>query len=233
MTPTQPTGGYDEPTLVEDLMLLLFLPRSGTIAGENTLFYVLAGAVLTDLALEGLVKVGEETDIGRGRLQTVGARPPSDSLLRSVWEYVDEKPRRVQTVLAAMGPPLRQPVLDRLVRRGDIDRTDRKVLLFKTHALSEGQTGRRDRLLQDVRQALVEGQAPVARVAALAGLLSGSGWLHQLHPEIPWNSAVISRGKEFERGAWGAGAAAEAVTRTVTATVVSSVVVASAVVPRG
>lgn len=232
MTPTSHPSGHDEPTLAEDLMLLLFLPRSGTIAGENTLFYVLSGAVLADLALGGFVKVGEESDAGQGRLQTVGAMPPSNALLRSAWEYVDEKPRRVQTVLAAIGPPLRAPVLDLLVQRGDIDRTERKVLFFRTHALSEGHTGRRARLLADVRQALVEDGEPTARVAALAALLSGSGWLHQLQPEIPWTSAVISRGKEFEQGSWGAGAAAEAVTRTVTATVVNSIVVAIAVAPR-
>lgn len=232
MTPTSHPSGHNEPTLAEDLMLLLFLPRSGTIAGENTLFYVLAGAVLADLALDGLVKVGEEPETGRGPLQTVGARPPSDALLRSAWEYMDEKPRRVQTVLAAIGPPLRAPVLDRLVERGEIDRTERRVLLFRTHALSEGVTGRRARLLEDVRQALVDGVEPTARVAALAALLSGSGWLHKLQPEIPWSSAVISRGKEFEQGSWGAGGAAEAVTRAVTATVVNSIVVALAMTPR-
>ena len=136
-------------------------------------------------------------------------------MLGSAGEYLDEKPRRVQTVLTAMGPPLRAPVLDRPVERGHIDRTDRKVLLLRIHALSEGHNGRRARLLADVRQALVEGVEPTARVAALAALLSGSGWLHQLQPEVPWNSTVIRRAKEFEQGSSGAGAAAEAVASTV------------------
>jgi hypothetical protein len=43
---------------------------------------------------------------------------------------------------------------------------------------------------------------------------------------------VITRAKELEQGNWGAGAAAEAVTRTVTATVVNSVIVATTVLPR-
>lgn len=48
---------HHEESLAEDLLLLLFQPNSGdrggtgTIAGENTLFYVLGGAVLADLAL--------------------------------------------------------------------------------------------------------------------------------------------------------------------------------------
>jgi hypothetical protein len=223
---------HDPPTLAEDLLLLLFQPRSGTIAGENTLFYVLAGAVLADLALRGEVRVGQPSGWSRGRLETVGDRPPEDDLLRSAWEYVDEKPRGVQTVLAAVGPPLRGPLLERLVDRGDIGRTERKVLFFRTHPLSEGRTGRRAALLGDLRATLVDGAEPTARVAALAALLSGSGSLHQLQPEIPWTSEVIARAQELESGSWGAGAAAEAVARTMAAAVVNSVIVATITVPR-
>ncbi|WP_433261777.1 GOLPH3/VPS74 family protein [Micromonospora vinacea] len=218
----------DAPTLVEDLLLLLFQPRSGTIAGENTLFYVLGGAVLADLALGDHLTTGD-----RQRLRSVPGRPPSDGLLRPAWDYLAEKPRGVQTALAAIGPALRKPVLERLIARGDIDQEPRKVLgLFRTTALREGRTERRARLLADVRQVLVEGVQPQARVAALAALLSASGTLPQFHREIPWTSSVIDRAKELERGDWGADAAAAAVTRTVTATVVNSAVVAIAVLPR-
>lgn len=43
---------------------------------------------------------------------------------------------------------------------------------------------------------------------------------------------MITRAKEFERGNWGAGAAAEAVARTVTATIVGNVIVAVTVLPQ-
>ncbi|GLZ60819.1 GPP34 family phosphoprotein [Micromonospora sp. NBRC 107095] len=216
------------PTLVEDLLLLLFQPRSGTIAGENTLFYVLGGAVLADLAL------GEHlTTTDRGRVSGVPGHPPSDSLLRPAYDYLAEKPRGVQTALAAIGPVLREPVLHRLVARGDIDQVPRKVLgLFRTTALRDGRTERRARLLAEVRQVLVDGAQPQARVAALTALLSASGTLPQFHREIPWTSPVISRAKELEQGDWGADAAAAAVTRTVTATVVNSAIVAISVLPR-
>ncbi|MFD6566503.1 GPP34 family phosphoprotein [Micromonospora profundi] len=219
----------DTPTLVEDLLLLLFQPRSGTIAGENTLFYVLGGAVLADLALGDHLT----TEAPR-RVQSVAGHPPSDVLLRPAWDYLAEKPRGVQTALAAIGPALRAPVLQRLIARGDIDQEPRKVLgLFRTTALREGRTERRARLLADVRQVLVDGAEPQARVAALAALLSASGTLPQFHSEIPWTSSVISRAKELERGDWGADAAAAAVTRTVTATVVNSTIVAITALPRG
>ncbi|MFI5835403.1 GPP34 family phosphoprotein [Micromonospora sp. NPDC051300] len=218
----------DAPTLVEDLLLLLFQPASGTIAGENTLFYVLGGAVLADLAL------GEHlTTTDRGRVSGVAGHPPPDDLLRPAWTYLAEKPRGVQTALAAIGPALREPVLARLVARGDIDEEPLKVLgLFRTTALREGRTERRARLLADVRRVLVDGAEPHARVAALAALLSASGTLPQFDREIPWTSATVTRAKELERGDWGADAAAAAVSRTVTASVVNSVVVAVTVLPR-
>lgn len=166
-------------TLAEDLLLLLFQPDSGTIAGEVTLYYVLAGGVLAELGLADRVRVDG------GKVAVVSENPPADELLRATWDYVLEKPRGVQTVLAA------------------------------------------------VRAALVDGVDPDPRIAALAALVSASGTLPQFHRDIPWTSPVIARAKEFERGEWGAGAAAEAVTRTMTAIIVNSVVVAMAVAPKG
>ncbi len=220
----------EEPTLAEDLLLLLFQPKSGTIAGEGTLYYALGGAVLADLALHEHVTLAESSG---SKLETTSDRFPADPSLRSAWDYIDEKPRRVQTVLASIGPALRGPLLERLIERGDIERFERKTLgLFTTKALREGQNGRRAELLASVREALVDGVEPTARVAALAALISGSGTLPQFHREIPWNSAVIARAKEFEQGNWGAGAAAEAVTRTITATIVSNAVIAATVLPQ-
>jgi hypothetical protein len=219
----------EEPTLAEDLLLLLFQPGSGTIAGENTLFYALGGAVLADLALHGHVTIPQAPG---GKLETTSEPSPTEASLRSAWDYIDEKPRRVQTVLAAIGPALRGPLLERLVERGDLERVRRKTLLvFTTNALSEGTNGRRAELLAAVREALVDGVEPTARVAALTALISGSRTLPQFHPEIPWNSEVIARANEFEHGNWGAGAAAEAVTRTITATIVSNAVIAATTLP--
>ena len=55
--------------------------------------------------------------------------------------------------------------------------------------------------------------------------------LPTLHREIPWTTPVITRAKHFERGAWGAEAAAAAVTRTMTAVIANAILVA-AVLPR-
>ncbi|GEK80195.1 GOLPH3/VPS74 family protein [Agrococcus baldri] len=228
---------HTEPTLAEDL-LLLFQPGAGVsgtgaIAGEGTLFYALAGALVTELALDARVQPQGGGD-RFAKVEAVVGHRPADALLRRAWDYVAEKPRGVQTVLAAIGPTLREPVLERVVARGDIRRGTRRALgLFETTVL-EGDGGeRRARLIAEVRAVLVDGVEPSPRVAALAALLSGSGTLPQFDQEIPWGSAVVTRAKQLEQGDWGAGAAAEAVARTVAATVVNSVIVAMAVSPRG
>ncbi|PRZ08200.1 Golgi phosphoprotein 3 GPP34 [Isoptericola sp. CG 20/1183] len=221
------------PTLAEDLLLLLFQPRSGTIAGENTLYYVLAGGVLADLALGEHVRTTRSPG-GNVRVGAVEDRAPSDPVLRSAWDYVAGKPRGVQTVLAAIGPGLRAPLLENVVARGDIRQESRTVLgLFRSTALVDGGTPRRAELVESVRAVLVDGAEPTPRVAALGGLLAGSGTLPQLHREIPWTTPVIKRAHELERGTWGAQAAGAAVARTVTATIVNSTTYALTLVPRG
>lgn len=224
------TATTDGPLLVEDLMLLLFDPRSGTIAGEGTLFYTLAGALLADLALQGQVEVDDGPSLIGPKARAVGHVPPADELLRDVWERVRDKPRNVQGLLAGVGPYLREPVLERLVRAGHIGRERGKVLgLFGTTRLVDTGSGRRAELLAEVRPVLVGGADPSSRTAVLAALLSASDSLPALHRDVPWSGAVYTRGKELERGDWGAAAVGEAVTRTAVAVAAASVSTAIAI----
>lgn len=216
----------DGPLLVEDVLLLLFQPDSGTIAGENILFYVLGGALLGDLALAGRVEVRQHGMLST-RVHAVGDTSSTDEILASALSYVSEKPRNVQTILAALGPALREPVLERLIERGDVDRERGKALgFFPTEKLTLG-SARRAQLVTAVRAALVDGETPLPRVAASIALLSASGTLPQFHREIPWSGDVYNRGKELERGDWGAAAASDAVTRTMAAIIANSVIAAT------
>jgi len=217
--------------LAEDVILALFDPASGTVAGENTLFYVLGGAVLADLASQGKA-VSEDAGI-RGVLVRAAGDAPDDSLLRPAWDYIAEKPRGVQGVLAAAGPTLRTPLLDRLVERGDLTRTDRRALgIFPTTVLGEGTTGRRSGIIAEMRAVLVDGDQPSERIAGIIALVSASGGLPTLYREIPWTGATATRAKEIERGDWAAGAAAAAVTRTMLAVVTNALVVGAVVTVR-
>lgn len=225
-----------EPTIAEDLLLLLFQPDAGlgpgrgAIAGEGTLFYVLAGAVVAELALGGHVRA---TANGAHAVEVVEDRPPTDALLRAAWNYVAVRPRGVQSVLASVGPTLRAPVLARVVERGDIAQREHRILgLFESSVLEDADSDRRARLMADVRAVLIDGAQPPPRIAALVGLLSASGTLPQFDPEIPWTSTVIGRARRLEQGDWGAGAAGEAVQRTVMAIFSATVATALSGLPR-
>jgi hypothetical protein len=76
---------------------------------------------------------------------------------------------------------------------------------------------------------LADGVTPAPRIAGIAALLSASGSLPTFHRDIPWSSPVIKRAKDLERGDWGAGAAGEAVARTVTATITGSMIAAGVI----
>lgn len=216
------------PNLAEDLLLVLFQPDSGTIVGEATLYYVLAGAVLADLALNERVTT-RTTPTGFVIVEAVEEQAPADEILRSAWNYAADRPGRVQTMLAAIGPKLRQPLLERLIARGDIREENGKVLgLLKTTTLKDGESRRRSGLMEVVRSVLVDGVEPTPRVAALAALMWGSGSLHQFDPEIPWNSAVISRAQELGRGNWSIEGATQAVA---TATGAMIAIIAATMLP--
>lgn len=201
--------------LPEDLVLVLFDPRSGTIAGEGTLYSSLAGAVLADLALAGLIEVDERPGLTGNAVRALGTEAPTDPLLRPTWEHLAEKPRGTQTVLAGQGPLLRGPVLDRLVERGHLRREDGHFLgLFPRTTLELGDTGRREELVESLRSVLLDGADPDPRTAALTALVSASGNLPSLHREIPWSGTVQQRGAALASGDWGASAADAAVQRT-------------------
>lgn len=219
----------EEPLIVEDTLLLLFQPDSGTIAGENILFYVLGGAVLADLALAGRVEAEEQGLFTRVRAAGDGDAP--DPLLAPALTSLSKKPQDVQAILAGIGPQLRGPVLDRVVARGDLHRAEGKVLgLFPTTKLTLASERRSD-LIRRVRAALIDGDAPDPRTAASIALLSASGTLPQFHAEIPWGSDVYTRAKQLEDGDWGAAAASSAVVRTMNA-VIMNTVIAATVLPR-
>lgn len=211
----EPLGGpaarqSEEPLLVEDLLLLLFQPDSGAIAGETTLFYVLGGAVVAELALRDLT---EATGPAAHRVAARG-EAPEDPVLRAAWDYLRTRPQDPQSAIAAIGPPLRGQIMDRLVGSGHLRRHTKKRLGFIPSTSFELGTARRDELLARVRATLVDAAEPDGRTAALAALLSASANLHQFDPEIPWTSAVIHRAKELETGNWGAAAADTSVTMT-------------------
>lgn|SRR5690606_18955353 len=192
------------PTLAEDLLLVLFQPESGVIAGENVLCDVLAGAVLAELAFNENVRI---TPAGAGvaRVEAVAERAPSDGILRLAWDAAGN-PGMLPAMLAAIGTAIRQPLLERLVARGDIREENGKVLgVLRKTTLKDGGSGRRSSLIADIRKVLVDGADAAPRIGALTALVWGIGTLRQYDPEIPWTPAVIARAQALARGEWADG----------------------------
>ncbi|MEV4344491.1 GPP34 family phosphoprotein [Actinoplanes sp. NPDC049596] len=225
------------PTLAEDLLLLLFQPSSGpggagVVAGEETLPYALAGAMLAELSIGGHVRTLPGWS-GSTRVEAVAERPPADDLPRSTWDYLASMPRDVQATLAVIGPALRRPLLERLIERNDVHRrTGVATEVPPREMLTDGESGRRRSLLRGVRDVLVGEAKPEPRLAALTALLSASGTLPHFHPEIPLNPATTARAKRLKHDIWAADAAADALARSFAATVVDNVILAAAVLPR-
>ncbi|MFD9700178.1 GPP34 family phosphoprotein [Lentzea sp. NPDC059081] len=211
--------------IAEDLALLLMDDESGTPAAAGTLHYTMGGAVLVELALDGLVDVRDR------KVVLTGDRAPEDPLLRAGWDKVAEKPRSVDTTLLKIGADVWKQVVERLVEHGMVRREEKRVLgLFRTTSLPAADTRREDEVRQRIRAVLVDGADPDPRTAALTALLSASGALPALRPKLAWSGEVARRAKELERGNWGAEAVSTAVMRTAAAIAASSTAAVLAVV---
>ncbi|GAB2626808.1 hypothetical protein Aab01nite_79710 [Paractinoplanes abujensis] len=217
------------PILAEDVLLLVtrFVPAAD-VAGEHALFPVLAAAVLADLGLGSHVRMLPGRG-GSARVEAVAEREPADEVLHVAWKSLLARPRGVQAALAVIGPTLRSPLLDRLVRRGDLRRTAPEGA--GPAAVENEESGRRAGLVAVVRDVLAGKADAPRRDVALAAVLSASGLLRRFDPEISWTSTVIVRAGELEREVPEAGAAAEAVGRAVATALVENVIVAAAALP--
>jgi hypothetical protein len=211
--------------IVEDLLLLLMDDETGTPANAGTLYYTLGGAVLVELALLGRVEIED------GKVLAIGDEPLADPLLQEGWDKVARKPRGAQTLIIEIGNGLWKPLVARLIERGLVREEKKKVLgLFRMTQLPASPDSTHEQELRArIRSVLVDGAEPDTRTAAVIALLSGSGALPMLRPQLAWSSAVYTRAKALENGNWGASAVNDAVTRTAAALAVSSAAVAVSV----
>jgi len=213
--------------IVDDLMLLLLDDDGASIQAAGTLYYTLGGAVLTELALLGRIRVDETGILNGPRVFPDGEGPLPDPLLQSAYDTIAAKPQRVQPLLVAIGADLGTEVIDRLAARGLVRREDRKVLgIFRTTRWPSADEEHEARLRAQVRAVLEDGAEPDPRTAAVIGLLSASGALPSLRPPLPWTSVTVTRAQELERGHWGPDAVATAVQRTAAAIASASAAVA-------
>ena len=92
-----------------------------------------------------------------------------------------------------------------------------------------GRTGRRAQVLEPLQAVLLNGVEPRPRDAILSALLSASGNLYLMRDDIPWSGDVQRRGRELEKGDWGAREVSRAVAAAAAAVSVAAVASTAAI----
>jgi len=202
--------------IVEDVLLLLLDDKTGAAAGEVTKHLTLAGALLVELALLGRIQPEGNGAWQEGtKVVTTGEGPLPDPLLQATYDAIAARPQDIYTLLATIGYPLLEPVIERLVQRGLLRRERKRFLgLFPTTSLPATNTGHESALRKQMSVVLEDGVDPDARLAALIAVVSASGTLVLLHPLPKWSGQVATRAKEIEQGNWVAAALTIAVAGT-------------------
>jgi hypothetical protein len=113
--------------IAEDLLLLLLDDRSGKPQTAH-LEIALGGAVLVDLALEGLVEVaGHGSLLSSAKLRRTPGSTSGDRILAGALGAVAEN-QAAQRLVVKVGKGLVDPLAERQRRRGVLDRREEKVL---------------------------------------------------------------------------------------------------------
>jgi hypothetical protein len=171
--------------IAEDLLLLLLDDRSGKPQTAH-LEIALGGAVLVDLALEGLVEVATHRSLwGSAKVRRVSAAMPGDRILAGALGTLSEN-RPAQKLVVKVGKGLVEPLSERQCQRGVLDRREEKVLGLVTRTRWPSRDpSRKESIRRGLVVVLVHGGHPDARSAALIGLLLAVNRLHRTvsHPD--------------------------------------------------
>jgi hypothetical protein len=219
--------------IAEDLLLLLLDDESGRPQTQQ-LQIALGGAVLVELAVEGMVEVAEKQSVWRSaKVWPVEGARPGDPVLTAAWETVKEKERSAQGLVERLGKGLDVALCNRLAERGILERRDDKVLgLFPRTRWPARDSSHEDAVRDALTSVLVEGNEPDPRTGALVALLHAVDRAHQTVPHDGLSDRDVKRrAKEVADGQWAARAVKDAITAATAATMAAmTAVTAGAVV---
>lgn len=220
--------------IAEDLLLLLTDDQDGKFAVDGTaLNLALAGACVVELAMRQRVDVaGPAESVRKGRLVVRDETRVGDSLLDNVLDTcADREGAKPQDVLGKIGKHVREALLYRLVERGILRREEGRVLgIFPITRWPAVDSEHEHEVLERLEAALVHGEEPDRRTAALAALMSAVDAAHKVVP-APDRKAVKKRAKEIRESEWAAdavGKAVEAVQAAIVASIAAAAVAAGA-----
>lgn len=215
--------------LAEDLLLLLLDDETGKpVVDGAKLPRVLAGAVLLELALDGVVEpAGEGEEVRRGRLVLRHESAPDDEILaRAVARLRESKPMKPERAIEKLDKNLREAVLERIVAKGWVREAKAKLLgIFPTTVWPAVDDTHERQLRADLRDAVIDGADPSPRTSALVSLLAAVDATPKVFSDGD-RRAVNKRAKEIAEGEW-AGAAVRKAVEAVNAAVMVAVIVPS------
>lgn len=215
--------------IAEDLLLLLLDDDSGKLT-STYLDIAIGGALLVELTLAGTVAVTEGHGLwSRDKVVATDAATPSDPLLADSLDMVRLRDRSAQDLVGRLGKKRRDPLLERLERRGVLRLEEDKVLgLFPRKRWPAIDSSHETDLRRHIGDALVRGLQPDERTAALIALLSALGVVSKVVDREGLSaSEVKKRAKAVAQGDWAAKAVKDAVAAA-QAAVTASVVAATA-----
>jgi hypothetical protein len=189
--------------IAEDLLLLLLDDQTGR-PQTGHLELALGGAVLVDLALEGLVEVASHGSLVRSaKLRRAPGATAEDRVLAGALGTVVDN-QAAQRLVVQVGKGLVDPLAERQLHRGVLDRREEKVLGLVTRTRWPSRDpSRKESLRRGLVVVLVQRGHPDARTAALIGLLLAVHRLHRTvsHPDASARQ-LRQRAKEVARESW-------------------------------
>lgn len=202
--------GGREFLLAEDLALLLLDDVSGWLRGQYA-DYVLAGAVATDLALRGRIRLSErgERNVRPGRVLVSDTSPTDDPLLDAALARLALRPVRFRsTAVQVVRKHVKRTVLQRLVDRGLIEAREHRVLGLvpvNVHPVVDSSYERH--LRAGLFTVLCRDEEPTVRQACVIALLSAVGRADKVVAEdvsTVNRRAIRRRAKELRKIHWAA-----------------------------
>jgi hypothetical protein len=213
--------------IAEDLLLLLLDDETGA-PQSSYLTTALGGAVLVELALSSCVRVEGGSRWHAAKIVPVAGAEPADPVLAVGLATVGEQSRTAQDLVNRLGKGLTESLADRLVQRGILERHDDRLLgLFPRKRWPTVDLSHEQELRRSLAAALVDGQQPDQRTAALIALLSALDRSHQSvdHPGLKARE-VKRRAKEVADGDWAASAVGDAI-QAATAAIIAATTAAT------
>ncbi|MDO5499164.1 MAG: GPP34 family phosphoprotein [Propionibacteriaceae bacterium] len=199
--------------LAEDVALLLLNDTSGWMRGQFA-DIALAGAVLTDLAIRGRVRLTEkgERDVRPKRVVIVDDSATDDPILDAALARLAGRPARwQQTSLQVLRTQVKPAVLQRLVERGILEQREVRLLgLLPLKTYPTLDHSHEDGLRRRLFAVLVQGEQPTVRDACLVALLEAMNLAAKTVAEdvsTVDKRAIHRRAKEFRQQHWAAEAA--------------------------